>query len=143
MTRAAHAARAYVSNEDDGTVSVPMRPFPPAGAVRNPPTLGTLGGSAPAAAIQGTPAPNRIEVQVSRLQDGTRKILSISEVAGVKDDKVQLQEIFTFEKLSMSPEGKVIGRFRASGVRPKCWERLRAGGIDLPPNMFEGMTEVR
>jgi pilus assembly protein CpaF len=54
-----------------------------------------------------------------------------------------MQEIFVFEKLGMTKEGRVQGRFRATGVRPKMAERLQAAGINLPPSMFEGVTEVR
>jgi pilus assembly protein CpaF len=54
-----------------------------------------------------------------------------------------MQEIFTFEKLGVTQDGKVIGRFKATGVRPKVAERLKTSGIHLPPDMFEGMTEVR
>jgi pilus assembly protein CpaF len=54
-----------------------------------------------------------------------------------------MQEIFTFEKLGVTQDGKVIGRFKATGVRPKVAERLKTGGIHLPVDMFEGMTEVR
>ena len=55
----------------------------------------------------------------------------------------RLQEIFLFEKMGVSQDGKVIGRFRATGVRPKCCERLKASGIHIPADMFEGVTEVR
>jgi pilus assembly protein CpaF len=89
-----------------------------------------------AAAIQ-------IVIQQTRLGDGSRRITSISEITGTEGDVITMQEIFTFEKVGVSPEGKVIGRFRGGGVRPKCWERLRAAGIDLPPNMFDGVMEVR
>ena len=58
----------------------------------------------------------KLVVQVSRLQDGTRKILSISEVLGVKDEQVELQEIFTFERIGVTDAGKVQGRFRGTGV---------------------------
>ena len=58
-------------------------------------------------------------------------------------DIITMQEIFVFEKLGVTQDGKVMGRFRATGVRPKCAERLRAAGIHLPPDMFEGVTEVR
>jgi len=51
--------------------------------------------------------------------------------------------VFMFEKQGITPEGKVFGRFRATGVRPKCGERLRAAGIHLPAEMFEGVMEVR
>ena len=56
---------------------------------------------------------------------------------------MDLNEIFVFEKLGLSQEGKVLGRFRATGVRPKCAERLKAAGVHLPADMFEGVFEVR
>src|ERR1039457_4516729 len=68
----------------------------------------------------------KMVVQVSRLQDGTRKILSISEVLGVKEEKAHLQEIFTFERVGVSDAGKVQGRYRATGVAPKILEIGRA-----------------
>ena len=61
----------------------------------------------------------------------------------MEGDVITMQEIFCFEKLGLNAEGKVIGRFRATGVRPKVCERLKASGIILPPDMFEGVTEVR
>ena len=85
----------------------------------------------------------QIVIQQSRMSDGTRKVTSISEITGMEGDVITMQEIFTFEKLGVTPEGKVIGRFRATGVRPKVCERLKASGIHLPPDMFEGVTEVR
>jgi pilus assembly protein CpaF len=81
-------------------------------------------------------------VQVSRLQDGTRKVLSISEVLGVKEDRVDLQEIFTFDRVGVSDAGKVQGRFRATGVKPKIMDRLRVSGINLPPIIFEETLNV-
>jgi pilus assembly protein CpaF len=84
----------------------------------------------------------KLVVQVSRLQDGTRKILSISEVLGVRDDKVQIQEVFTFERAGVTDAGKVQGRFRATGVIPKIVERLRVSGIQLPQNIFEETAPV-
>jgi pilus assembly protein CpaF len=89
-----------------------------------------------AAAIQ-------IVIQQSRLSDGTRKVTAISEITGMEGDVITMQDIFVFEKVGLSPEGKVIGRFRATGVRPKVCERLKASGIHMPPDMFEGITEVR
>src|SRR5437660_693517 len=85
----------------------------------------------------------QIVVQQTRLSDGTRKVISISEITGMEGDVITMQEIFLFEKLGVTQDGKVIGRFRATGVRPKCCERLKACGIHLPPDMFEGVTEVR
>jgi pilus assembly protein CpaF len=82
-------------------------------------------------------------VQQTRLADGTRKVTSISEITGMEGDVITMQEIFVFEKAGFSKEGKVVGRFRATGVRPKCSEKLKAAGIVLPPEMFEGIMEVR
>ncbi len=85
----------------------------------------------------------QVVVQQARMSDGTRKVTSVSEITGMEGDVITMQEIFLFEKLGVTQDGKVIGRFRASGVRPKCCERLKASGIHLPPDMFEGVTEVR
>ena len=85
----------------------------------------------------------QIVVQQARMSDGTRKVTSISEITGMEGNVVSMQEIFMFEKAGISEDGTVIGRFRATGVRPKCAERLLAAGIHLPTDMFEGVTEVR
>jgi pilus assembly protein CpaF len=85
----------------------------------------------------------QLVVQQTRLSDGSRKITSISEITGMEGDVITMQEIFVFEKVGITQDGKVIGRFRATGVRPKCCERLKASGIHLPADMFEGVTEVR
>jgi pilus assembly protein CpaF len=84
----------------------------------------------------------KLVVQVSRLQDGTRKILSISEVLGVRDDKVQLQEIFTFERVGVTDAGKVQGRFRATGITPKLMDSLRLSGVQIPARVFEEVVGV-
>ena len=84
----------------------------------------------------------RVVVQVARLQDGTRKIVSISEVLGVRDEKVQLQEIFAFERMGVTDAGKVQGRYRAVGQSPRILERLRVSGIQLPPGIFEEAVDV-
>ncbi|MGE3178532.1 MAG: CpaF family protein [Vicinamibacterales bacterium] len=85
----------------------------------------------------------QVVVQQTRMSDGSRKVTSISEVTGMEGDIITMQEIFTFEKMGVTQDGKVVGRFRATGVRPKCCERLKASGIHLPADMFEGVTEVR
>jgi pilus assembly protein CpaF len=85
----------------------------------------------------------QVVIQQARMSDGTRKVTSVSEITGMEGDVITMQEIFCFEKLGVTQEGKVIGRFRATGVRPKVCERLKASGIHLPPDMFEGVTEVR
>ena len=84
----------------------------------------------------------KLVVQVSRLQDGSRKVLSVSEVLGVKDEKVDLQEIFTFERIGVTDAGKVQGRFRATGVMPRLLERLRISGVTVPPAIFEEVVPV-
>jgi pilus assembly protein CpaF len=85
----------------------------------------------------------QLVVQQTRLSDGSRKVTSVSEITGMEGDIITMQEIFVFEKMGVTGEGKVIGRFRATGVRPKCCERLKASGIHLPGDMFEGVMEVR
>jgi pilus assembly protein CpaF len=85
----------------------------------------------------------QLVVQQTRLSDGTRKVTSVSEITGMEGDIITMQEIFVFEKLGVSQEGRVLGRFRPTGVRPKCADRLRVSGIHLPPDMFEGIVEVR
>src|SRR6187401_361593 len=85
----------------------------------------------------------QLVIQQTRLSDGSRKVTSISEITGMEGEVITMQEIFTFEKMGVTQDGKVIGRFKATGVRPKVAERLKASGIHLPPDMFEGMTEVR
>ena len=85
----------------------------------------------------------QLVVQQSRLADGSRRVTSISEISGMEGDIISMQEIFVFEKTGVNQDGKVVGRFRGTGVRPKCWERLRAAGINLPPDMFNGVTEVK
>ena len=84
----------------------------------------------------------RIVVQLSRLQDGTRKILSIAEVLGVENDAIKLQEVFTFERLGVTDSGKVQGRFRSTGVTPKVLDRLRVSGIQLPQSIFDEVVNV-
>jgi pilus assembly protein CpaF len=85
----------------------------------------------------------QLVVQQTRLSDGSRKVTSIAEITGMEGEVITMQEIFLFEKMGVTQDGKVIGRFRATGVRPKCCERLKASGIHLPADMFEGVTEVR
>ncbi|MGH7462101.1 MAG: CpaF family protein, partial [Longimicrobiales bacterium] len=79
-------------------------------------------------------------VQGTRLSDGTRKIISISELTGMEGDVVTMQEIFTFERRGLSEQGKVKGAFKATGIRPKFTDKLAAAGLRLPPSLFE--TEV-
>lgn len=83
-----------------------------------------------------------IVVQVSRLSDGTRKVVSISEITGMEENIISMHEIFSFNKKGIGPDGKVIGAFQPSHIRPKFLEKLRVSGIFLPPAMFEQVLEV-
>jgi pilus assembly protein CpaF len=85
----------------------------------------------------------QIVIQQARMSDGTRKVTSVSEITGMEGDIITMQEIYRFDKIGLGPEGRVIGKFIATGVRPKVCERLRASGIQLPPDMFDGQLEVR
>ena len=84
----------------------------------------------------------KMVVQVTRMSDGTRKIISIAEVAGVDDEAVQINEVFTFERLGLNDAGKVQGRFKATGYTPKILERFRQLGISIPPDIFDEVMEV-
>jgi pilus assembly protein CpaF len=81
-------------------------------------------------------------IQVTRLSDGTRKVTGVTEVTGMEGDMVAMQDIFVFERTGLRRDGKVCGRFRATGIRPKCSERLASFGIQLPVEMFEHMKAV-
>ena len=83
-----------------------------------------------------------IIVQVTRLSDGTRKVTSISEITGMEENVISMQEIFTFSKKGIGPDGKVIGIFQPTHIRPRFLERLRLSGIVLPPALFERETQV-
>lgn len=83
-----------------------------------------------------------IVVQVSRMSDGTRKVVSVSEITGMEENVISMQDIFTFNKKGIGPDGKVIGAFMPTHIRPKFLERLRVAGIFLPPSLFENVTEV-
>jgi pilus assembly protein CpaF len=83
-----------------------------------------------------------IVVQVTRLSDGTRKVTSISEITGMEENVISMQEIFQFEKKGIGGDGRVVGTFKPTQIRPKFLERLRIAGIHLPPTLFENETEV-
>jgi pilus assembly protein CpaF len=83
-----------------------------------------------------------IIVQIARQSDGSRRLTAVTEITGMEGDIITTQDIFVFEKTGVSPIGKVMGRFRATGIRPKCSERLAASGINLPTEMFEHVKMV-
>jgi pilus assembly protein CpaF len=82
-------------------------------------------------------------VQVARLSDGSRRVTSITEITGMEVDVVTLQDLFVFERRGLSPEGRTLGRFSATGIRPKFYDKVRAAGIPLPPDLFESSVDVQ
>jgi pilus assembly protein CpaF len=76
-------------------------------------------------------------VQASRMSDGTRKVVSITEITGMEGEMVTMQDIFTFQKKGIGPNGEVLGDFTSTGIRPKFCERLSAAGIHFPMEMFD------
>ncbi|MGA1995056.1 MAG: CpaF family protein [Bryobacteraceae bacterium] len=81
-------------------------------------------------------------VQASRFSDGTRRITHVTEVVGMEQDIITLQDIFLFEKTGIAENGRVTGRFRATGIRPKFYDRLKASGILLPTQLFQTVVEI-
>ena len=81
-------------------------------------------------------------VQIARLSDGSRKVITISEVTGLETDVIAMQDIFVFDRVGLDESGRVKGAFRATGIRPKFAERLATGGCRLRPALFESRMEV-
>ena len=81
-------------------------------------------------------------VQAARLSDGSRRVVNLTEVTGMEGEVVTLQDIFVFEKRGLSPDGRVMGRFAATGIRPKFYEKLLAAGIRLRPDLFDEVVEI-
>jgi pilus assembly protein CpaF len=81
-------------------------------------------------------------VQASRLTDGSRRVINLTEVTGMEGEVVTLQDIFVFEKRGLNPDGRVVGRFAATGIRPKFYEKLLAAGIRLRADLFDEVVEV-
>ena len=79
-------------------------------------------------------------VQASRLQGGPRKVTHITEVCGMENDTIVMQDIFRFIQDGVDEEGRAIGRFVCTGVRPKCMDHLEASGIKLPASIFRERT---
>jgi pilus assembly protein CpaF len=76
-------------------------------------------------------------VQASRLQDGSRRMVSVTEVTGMEGEVISMQEVFRYERLGLSPDGKIIGRFNATGVRSHYAERFKQWGYDLPASIYD------
>ena len=81
-------------------------------------------------------------VQCSRMSDGTRRVVSIAEITGMDEQVISMQEIITFVRKGIGPNGNVIGAFKPTGIRPKFLEKLRVAGVLLPSDIFETCTEV-
>ncbi len=81
-------------------------------------------------------------IQATRFSDGSRRVVAITEVTGMEGSIVMLQDLYVFEKRGMDPDGKAIGRFAATGIRPKFYERLLAGGIRCRLDIFDEVVEV-
>jgi pilus assembly protein CpaF len=100
--------------------------------------VGMGGVNLPAKALRQLIASSiNVIVQATRLNDGSRKITSVQEITGMEGDVITSQEIFYFERLGVNPDGSVIGRFRATGVRPLMAEKLRTYGVNLSEDLFD------
>ena len=80
-----------------------------------------------------------VMIQIARLADGSRRVMSITEVTGMEGDVVTTQEVYRFRRRGITAEGQVVGQFEATGVRPLFVERLQVAGVELPPQMFDGI----
>jgi len=78
-----------------------------------------------------------IVIQTARLSDGTRKLVSLMEITGMEGDIITMQEIFLFEQFGISEQGRVMGQFRATGIRPRFLSKLKACGIEISPSIFD------
>jgi len=83
-----------------------------------------------------------IVLQVSRLSDGTRRVTHLTEITGMEQDTVSMQDVFVFEKQGVSTDGHVIGTFTSTGIRPKFADKLKASGIPVPASFFEHSVTV-
>jgi pilus assembly protein CpaF len=83
-----------------------------------------------------------IVVQISRFNDGTRRITHLAEITGMEDDVVSMQDVFVFEKEGISPDGRVLGTFTSTGIRPKFAEKLKASGINVPASYFDHSLKI-
>jgi pilus assembly protein CpaF len=83
-----------------------------------------------------------IVLQISRFNDGTRRVTHLSEITGMEEDVVSMQDVFVFEKRGVSADGRVVGEFSATGIRPKFAERLKASGINVQASWFEHSFKI-
>jgi pilus assembly protein CpaF len=83
-----------------------------------------------------------VVVQIARLTDGSRKVVSVSEITGMEGESIWMQEIFAFDRVGIDQDGKVHGIFRGTGARSRFTERLATAGYALPPELFDSQVEV-
>ena len=76
-------------------------------------------------------------VQVTRLNDGSRKITSLHELTGMEGDVISSQEIFYFDRTGTDSDGRVLGNFRSTGIRPRLADRIKTYGIELSDKLFD------
>ena len=81
-----------------------------------------------------------VVIQVSRLSDGSRKLMQVSEIVGMEGDIITMQDIFVYEREGMAENEKVLGRFKATGIRPRFSDRLKSYGIDLSSVLFSNLN---
>jgi pilus assembly protein CpaF len=84
----------------------------------------------------------KLVLQLARLQDGTRKVLTVAEVVGVEDDRVKTKDIFIFERTGVTDQGKVQGRFKWTGYKPKVLDRFRMMGVTVPDSIWDEVVSV-
>ncbi len=81
-------------------------------------------------------------VQISRFSDGSRRVVAMTECVGMEGELVTMQDIFVFERTGLTDSGRVTGRFRATGIRPRFYDRLRASGMQIPTSVFQTVVEI-
>jgi pilus assembly protein CpaF len=83
-----------------------------------------------------------IVIQLTRLSDGTRKLVKMCEITGMEQDLITMQDVFSFQRKGVGRDGKIVGTFEPSRIRPKFVEQIRTAGIALPSGLFERAMEV-
>jgi pilus assembly protein CpaF len=83
-----------------------------------------------------------VVVQLSRMSDGTRKCTNISEITGLEENIVSMSDIFNFVRRGIGPDGRVVGTFQPTGIRPRFLDRLRVAGIQLPAEIFQRAVDI-
>ncbi len=85
----------------------------------------------------------QVLIHIERMTDGTRKVMTVSEITGMEGEVITMQDVFVYDREGVDEQGRVIGRFRATGIRPRFTERMRAYGIELPLSLFTNVEGER